>query len=257
MEDKPSNRTQLWSCGGGTQSAGMAALFVKGILPRPDFAVIADTGREKRTTWEYLDRVLRPELKKIGLEIHKVGAAEYATVDLLGLNGDVLMPMFTTQSGVIAKLQNFCSYEWKKRVVQRWAKQTMGFEQVDNWMGISADETRRVRQSSQRWWQLKYPLVFDVRMTKRELILLVESMGWPAPSGSYCWMCPQMSDKEWKNQRDNEPDEFQQAIELERELRIKDPFVYLHKSAMPLDEVVFGDSQQDELFGCNSMQCFV
>lgn len=34
----------VWSFGGGVQSAAIAVMVVKGVLPRPDLIVIADTG---------------------------------------------------------------------------------------------------------------------------------------------------------------------------------------------------------------------
>ena len=53
---------QIWSYGGGTQSAAIAALIVSGKLPVPDVAVIADTGREVSSTWDYLRDVVQPAL---------------------------------------------------------------------------------------------------------------------------------------------------------------------------------------------------
>jgi len=41
-------RTQVWASGGGVQSTAIAALIVLGRLPKPDLAVIADTGRGLR-----------------------------------------------------------------------------------------------------------------------------------------------------------------------------------------------------------------
>lgn len=55
-------RTVIWNSGGGTQSAAIAALIVTGKLPKPDLAVIADTGRERSSTWDYLDRHIAPAL---------------------------------------------------------------------------------------------------------------------------------------------------------------------------------------------------
>lgn len=40
--------TQVWSCGGGTQSGAIASLIRLGKLPRPDYAFMTDTGREAR-----------------------------------------------------------------------------------------------------------------------------------------------------------------------------------------------------------------
>ena len=46
--------TTVWSYGGGTQTAAIAVLILQGRLPKPDIAVMADTGREIASTWDYL-----------------------------------------------------------------------------------------------------------------------------------------------------------------------------------------------------------
>lgn len=65
-------RTQIWNNGGGTQSAAIAALIVTGQLPTPDLAVIADTGRERSSTWDYLNAYIAPALASVGVQIHRV-----------------------------------------------------------------------------------------------------------------------------------------------------------------------------------------
>lgn len=53
---------EIFSHGGGTQSAAITALIVQGKLPKPDFVCIVDTERERQSTWDYLDAVIRPAL---------------------------------------------------------------------------------------------------------------------------------------------------------------------------------------------------
>ena len=61
-----SHETQIWSCGGGTQSGAIASLIASGELPRPDYAFMTDTGREKSGTWPFVDGFIRPALAKVG-----------------------------------------------------------------------------------------------------------------------------------------------------------------------------------------------
>ena len=72
------NKLEVFNSGGGTQSCAISALIIQGRLPRPDYIVIADTGREMKTTWQYLDAVVRPALKAIGLEVHRISKDEFA-----------------------------------------------------------------------------------------------------------------------------------------------------------------------------------
>ena len=246
--------TQVWSFGGGTQSAAIAALILQGRLPKPDLAVISDTGREKETTWSYLETVVQPALQSVGTEIVAVKKSDWATVDLRSTTGEfVLIPAFTNIRGAQGKLPAYCSTEWKRRVIQRWLR-AQGVKECEVWLGMSVDEMRRVRQSGEGWFRHRYPLIFDVPMRRSECISLVmDQMGWPEPPRSACWMCPQMSDAEWRGMS---PEDFAKAVEFEREQRVADPNFYLHESCVPLDQVDFTSSQTALFAGCESGYCF-
>lgn len=258
-----SEKTQVWSCGGGTQSIAIAALIVQGKLPKPDWAIIVDTEREKDTTWQYYNDILKPELKTVGVELHRVKKSDYATVDLMSTNDQhILLPMFTTatENGV-GKFSNFCSYEWKRRVIQRFLR-TNGIADECIWIGFSVDESRRFlrMQKSQDYQdgKVRFPLIFDHPMRRQHCVDMVKQMGWPPPPRSACYMCPNQGDDEWRETKENRPDEFQEAVDLERFLQEKDPHVFFHKSCVPLDQVGFGND-----FGlfserhCGSGMCFV
>lgn len=81
---------QLWSSGGGVQSAAIAALIVQGRIARPDMAVIIDTEREKQTTWAYMDEVITPALKTVGVTLHRVRKSEFEKKDLYGGADDAI-----------------------------------------------------------------------------------------------------------------------------------------------------------------------
>lgn len=250
-------RTQIWSSGGGTQSTAIAAMIVQGILPKPDLAVIADTGREASETWDYMERYTLPALEDVGVTLHRVSKSQYATVDLYGgkEKADLLIPAFTTEKGKVGKMPGFCSNEWKLRVVKRWATDRH-VKSADLWMGITIDEIHRARFHQTGKWQNSYPLI-ERRMTRGDCIKAAERMGWPTPPRSSCWMCPNHTNSEWRHLRDNHPGDFQRAMKFERYIRSKDPDMWLHSDAKPLDEIDFDRSE--DLFDrpCDSGACFV
>jgi len=250
-------RIQLWSSGGGVQSAAIAALIVSGAIEPPDLAAIADTGREQSTTWSYMDQVTAPALASVGVKLHRVPAADFATVDLYGgKDGEsLLIPAFTDQSGEIGKLPAYCSNEWKRRVVRRWATQ-QGVEAADIWLGISTDEMQRL-SFSQGKWHHRFPLV-EQRMNRHECELLCERMGWPKPPRSSCWMCPNHTQEEWRDIRDNKPGDWQAAIVFDRAIRLRDPHAFVHSDCVPLDRADL-DDRNGVMFGhgCSSGHCFV
>ena len=263
MTFSKTNKAQVWSCGGGTQSCAIAALIVKGKLPKPDVAVIADTGYETRATWEYMDAVLVPELAKVGVVLHRVKASEWNPKRCeMFWKTECRMPVYSTRFGVPSKTPNVCSSTWKGETVIKFLR-SLGITRSKAvfWIGFSRDEQRRLFNMMKCQDYLKglirFPLVSDYPSTRREAIALVESMGWPTPPRSACWMCPNKSDNEWRLQRDERPDEFARAIALEKQIHKRDPDAWLHKSCKPLDQVDF--SQPDDLFSrpCDSGQCFV
>ncbi len=189
-----SERTQIWNCGGGTQSAAIAALLVEGTLAPPDLAVIVDTERERSSTWRYVEEWLAPALRNVGIVLHRVSKSRYCTVDAWGGKdgNSLLVPAFTDQNGEVAKLPAFCSNEWKARVVQRWATQEYNVEAATNWIGFSTDEANRAQKISAGKWQRYYPLL-ELGISRSRCYGIVRAIGWPDPPRSSCWMSSRMN----------------------------------------------------------------
>lgn len=261
------NRTQVWSCGGGTQSAAIAALIVQERLPRPDIAVMVDTGREKSATWRYAEAVLIPELAQAGVTLEIIRKEDFATVDLYRENEetgeeDLLLPVYTSlnlkANGELGKMPTFCSNEWKQRVVRRWLRRVREVTACEQWIGYSLDERKRLKAPDCRWLKPRYPLVQDVPLHRHGCVLVVTEMGWPEPPRSACWMCSNMSDREWREMKESDPQDFAKAVALDYSIRERDPHFYIHESGLPLDQVVFSaEREKPSLFGCDSGMCFV
>lgn len=247
---------QVWSCGGGTQSGAIATLIGQGKLPRPDLAFMTDTGRERSSTWHFVDGFIRPILEKAGLELIIIKKNDWARVDLYSTQGTLLIPAYTNQSGTIGKWNGFCSGEWKRDVAARWLR-SLKVESCVNWIGISIDEMKRVRTPRTNWLQLRYPLIFDVPMRRHQCVELIKSTGWTGDiPHSACYMCPNLGDQEWIDMKLNWPDDFKKAIEIEREIRSKDPNFFLHPSCIPLEDVdFFAQGSMIQESGCVG-ECF-
>lgn len=257
---------QIWSCGGGTQSCAIGALIVQGRLPKPYLAVIADTGREMPTTWQYLDSVLRPALANVGVEIVRVKKDEWATPRGRGLfatSGQLMIPAYTNQSGEASKLPAFCSGAWKQEVVDRWLsiKHDLTRSQYVKWIGFSRDEkTRIIRMQNGAEWKsglIRFPLHDDIPMRRHEAIKLVEDMGWPKPPRSRCFDCPNRSDMEWYEVKTDYPELFASAIERDETMRQRDPHAFLHSSVAPLKDAKLDPKEDLFSAGCASGECFL
>jgi len=256
---------QVFSSGGGTQSTAIAALIVQGKLPKPDFTIIADTGREMPTTWQYLEAVTIPALKSIGCEVHRISQEYCSDADKgeFHQSGSLLIPAFSNQTGEASKLSSFCSDKWKVRVCNRYLKKVHGLDRSEyrKWIGFSMDETNRVLRmmdgEEYKRGLIYFPLVHGVPTKRHEAIRIVERMGWPKPPRSRCWMCPNQSDYEWNEVQSDYPELFEKAIQLDESIRERDPNAFLHSTIKPLRDADL--SIPDDLFSssCPSGECFL
>lgn len=240
---------QILSYGGGTQTIAMCVLVAHDILPRPDYIIAADTGREMPSTWQYAREHAAPLLAGVGLDLH-IAPHDMATVDLYAKNGDLLMPMYTATG----KLSTFCSTEWKARVIERYAKQVLGVQKFISWIGFSLDEKRRVKGHDGR----RYPLI-ELSMTRNECVKIIEDAGLPLPPKSRCFMCPHQHNAEWREVR-ADPALWQQAIAIDKEMRDADERgdVYLHAQRVPLERAdIDANDRKEPSRQCGLGLCFV
>lgn len=253
----------VFNYGGGRQTVAMCIMIAKGVLPKPDVIVMADTGRENPMTWEYLEKHTRPLLDSIGLKV-AVASHELATVsDIYALNGDMILPAFTSDG----KLGGFCSNEWKKRVVDRWLRQN-GCTNGIRWLGLAFDEKRRWKKQHNKTegkWTTVCPLV-DLMINTDVCLQVIDAAGLPQPQHSSCWMCPHKWNDQWRYIRDNHPEEFAKAVAMDEEIREhnhnernnKGGKLFLHHSRVPLSEADLDAA--DRHLGerqCSLGMCFV
>lgn len=237
-----------WSYGGGWQTAAIAVLIREGVLPKPDLSVMADTGREKRTTWEYLHTVIQPYLDPIGVKV-EIAPHSLATVDLYSHQGKLLVPAYDAHEG---RFPAYCSGEWKREVVNRWLR-GRGVESCDLWIGYSIDEIRRVSQQDRnQWCRHQYPLI-DRMINRAMCRSLVLGAGLPMPQKSRCWGCPHQSDEEWQEVK-NDPEDWAKAVELDREIRENDERdgLFLYSGRVPLE---LADFSKDAGINAPSRPC--
>lgn len=257
-------RIQVWSYGGGTQSVAIAALIIQGRLAKPDYAVIADTGMEKQSTWDYMDRVVNPSMKSIGIQIERVSRFDWEVerskgeaMGCFARKGDIMIPVYTTENGS-GKLSGFCSSAWKKEVVNRWLSKTHGVtaSKMRKWLGFSTDEPRRFVKHIDSD-DVFLPLVVGCPKSRNQCVEIVKEMGWPTPPRSNCWMCPNQHNDEWLETKQNRPDEFEKAVQLERVVREIDPNAWFHWQCVPLDQVDWTISKPSKTRACDSGECFL
>lgn len=116
---------------------------------------------------------------------------------------------------------------------------------------------QRVKASTRRvepWQVNRWPLI-ERRMTRQDCLRWLGSHDYPTPPKSSCIGCPYHSDAMWRRLRDEDPPAWTDAVAADRAIRtglrgIRGE-VYLHRSAMPLDQADLrtpGDHGQLDLF---------
>lgn len=219
----------VWSYGGGRQSAAIAVLIAKGILPRPDISCIANTGHERRTTWKYLGQTIRPLLKSVGVKIEVIPRS-FCRVGYYGPEGITLVGAYTQEG----KLPRYCSGEWKRDTVERWLRHR-GVEQCDSIIGYSLNEQERIGKDHRKWCHYIYPLV-EMGINLASCQAIVEKAGLPPAPKSRCYDCPEQSDDEWTEVKEDEAD-WNRALATEAEINEMDPRqkgLYLWSGRTPL-----------------------
>ena len=250
-------RAISWSYGGGKQTAAIAVLIARGLLPKPDIAVIADTGRENPATWGYLRDHIQPLLDTVGVTV-EIAPASLAKAGLYDKHGVPLIPAYTKTG----RLESFCSGEWKRDVVGRYLR-TRGFgpkRPVVEWIGFSTEEAGRAKRSRVKWRECAFPLLTMWPLRRDECVALVRAAGLPDAPKSRCFDCPHQSNKEWREVRDDTPKLYQLAIQRDEEIRARDTRggLYLHHTAQPLATVDLDAPSQSDLFPvrCQGAGCF-
>lgn len=121
---------------------------------------------------------------------------------------------------------------------------------VVQWIGISVDEISRMKPSRDPWILCRWPLI-EMGMSRHDCLRWMAERGHPEPPRSACVYCPFHSNAEWRRLRDEEPEEFQKAVDFEKKLQAAKAGSYhfqqipfLHRSCKPLDQIEFKSTEE-------------
>jgi hypothetical protein len=266
----------ILSLGAGVQSSTVLLMSCKGIIPKLDAAIFADTQWEPKEVYAHLGW-LSVEAARAGIPIYTVTKGNLRQHTLEGfvrgskLKGQrrVSLPLYVlSPSGDKGIIRRQCTREYKVEPIERFVRRTiLGLKphqrapmgSMRQWFGISADETKRVRISTEGWKTHIYPLcglpepMLDRPYSRHacEIWLKENYPDHPVPR-SACVACPFHNDKEWRKIM-ADPEQRADAVEVDETIRHADGMkgtVYLHRSCKPLKDV---DLRTDEDKGQNNL----
>lgn len=257
---------RILSFGAGVQSSYVARMSIIGDIPPFDHVIFADTGDEPESVYVNV-AWWQERFAAEGVAFHIVSAGPSISSVVMdavkGRGKQAPIPLFIrNQRGDRGITRRQCTGNYKIQPILRLVRELVGVAGKRHnhitdalavqTMGISWDETQRMRDPAYTWIRNDYPLV-DRRITRSTCIQTIQGdPDFPDPPRSACWHCPFHSDEEWRHLRDHEPASFAKAVALDAALRrpgalglsVLKGERFVHASLTPLGDVDF-DNEED------------
>ena len=252
------------SLGAGVQSSTMALMAAHGeIKPMPDCAIFADTGAEPKKVYDWLNWLET----RLPFRVHRVQAGNLRDEIIGATQGknrmDARPPFFTLSGGM---LNRQCTQDFKLLPIQRKVGELIGHKPgsrwpteicVEQWIGISTDESQRMKPSRLPCVKHRWPLI-EAGMSRADCIKWLSESGWQGESGfdappkSACTFCPYHDNAMWRDMKANDPESFADACRIDAAIRpgMAGPRRpngekwFVHRSRKPLAEVDFRTAEE-------------
>lgn len=241
---------RVLSLGAGVQSTTLLLLALEGVLPSLDCAIFADTGWEPKAVYDHLDRV-SGYAGRHGVTVLKVSKGNLRQDAIDPDHRYASVPYFVRNpDGTEGMGRRQCTSEYKLAPINRKVRQLLGatppdFRRVpkgrtaEQWIGFSTDEIHRVSDHlGVSYITKRYPLL-DLGMSRKDCERFLTQRGWTVQK-SACIGCPFHGNRQWRDLRDNHPDEWLDAIEFDAAIRkggsrvLPNGEAFLHRSRVPL-----------------------
>ena len=238
------------------QSTVLALMADEGAFGEiPDVAIFADTYWEPSGVYENVEWLSSVLSFPVVVTSNGRSLRDDAHVGVSNSGKPFMtMPVFTIDLRGNEGIQTGqCTSEYKIRPIHHAVKRLLRLDparrmpagiSVETWLGISAEEVLRMRDSHVGWNVNRYPLV-ERGMTRYDCLewFAVRYPDRPL-ARSACAGCPFRSDEEWIALKTSDPDLYEDAVDLDRRLRDDDDpagatvlgEAFLHRSRRPLDK---------------------
>ena len=262
------------SFGAGVQSTALLLMSCRGMLPKLDVAVFADTQWEPDQVYEHLEWC-KAHAAAHGIPVVTVTGGDIRNQYLSGINEGkrfASIPLHILQpDGSRGINRRQCTREFKITPIETYLRRTvMGLKprqrapktiQMYQWMGISYDEMQRAKRSLDPWKEHRFPFLHDLlhepmldkpwRRYQIKEWLRTEYPQIHVPR-SACIGCPYHDNSEWRRIK-QDPKAWADAVEFDEAMRYQTELkgeAYLHRSCRPLKDV---DLRTDEEQGQHLM----
>ncbi len=246
------------SLGAGVQSTALALMTADGSLPKIDGAIFADTGWEPRRVYDHL-AALDKVLAAADIPLYRVSVGDLRADSLDPDHRYASIPYFVRNpDGSDGMGRRQCTHEYKLKPIGRKVRELLGatapaFRRVpagrvaEQWIGFSTDEIHRVSDNGGvSYIHRRYPLL-DLGMSRKDCLRWLSARGWGSVAKSACIGCPFHGNEQWRDLRDNHPDEWADAVAFDEAIRKGgarglplNGEAFLHRSRVPLSIAPIG-----------------
>lgn len=247
----------ILSLGAGVQSTTLALMTAYGDLPKVSCAIFADTGWEPRRVYDHLAK-LEAVLADAGIPLYRVRKGNLRDDAINPDHRYASVPYFVRNpDGSDGMGRRQCTSEYKLAPINRKVRELLGAEApdfrrvprgrwVEQWIGFSTDEIHRAsdKEDGKRrdvlYVHKRFPLL-DLGMSRKDCERWLRAHGWTEVAKSACIGCPFHGNRQWRELRDNNPDEWADAVAFDEAIRKGgsrglplNGEAFLHRSRVPL-----------------------
>jgi 3'-phosphoadenosine 5'-phosphosulfate sulfotransferase (PAPS reductase)/FAD synthetase len=225
---------RIISLGWGCQSFTLAAMIALGELEPVDYAIYANTTHEFSGTYEFAKK-WTPWLEEHGVRV--VTVINKRKNDPTGEHEHPAYITYDQKAGIYGRLHRRCTENWKIFPIRRWLQAHRNGASVEQWIGISWDESQRMKDSDVKYITNRWPLI-EKRMTRNDCIAWLKVHDLEVPPRSACTFCPYHSTREWQHIKAS-PVDWQEAVAVDRAIRkARPPYdLFVHPARKPLEDV--------------------
>jgi len=208
-------------------------LSALGRLPKLDLVVFADTQWERKVVYDNVDRLERIATDA-GIPFERVTAG--ALRDTAVEDDFVPMPVYGFHGDKPVVMRQQCTMDWKIKPIRRRVRELAGPLHgltVEMWLGISYEETYRLKPSPVAYIEHVYPLI-DLKWTRAHCVEFLAGQGLTDVPRSSCIACPFKSAGEFRRMASEAPGEWADAVDFDERLRARPDPMFVHHSRKPL-----------------------
>ena len=211
------------------QSTVMCLLAEQGVFGvKPDCAIFADTRWEPQSVYDNIHWLQ----SQVSFPIITTSNGRSLREDVInGVNAQgnpwMTLPVFLADGNGESMGINWrqCTKNYKLDPIRREVQRLLGVRprqllsaetSVEMWLGITTDESMRIKTSRDWWVTHRYPLVDDVPMTRDQCQhWFAERYPERNLTRSACVGCPFRSSSSWLDIKGSEPELYEEAVKID------------------------------------------